>query len=293
MDTKKNVKGIILAGGSGSRLYPITKVYSKQLALIYDKPLIYYPLSILMLGGIKDVLIISNEETIPLYKQLFNSGGTIGMNISYAVQPAPNGIAEAFLIGEKFIGDDDVCLVLGDNIFYGDLTFFYEGIQKNVGATIFGYQVNDPERYGIVEFDKEGNAISIEEKPQNPKSQYAVPGLYIYNNEVVNISKNLKPSSRGELEITDVNKVYLNRKQLRVEKIGRGIAWLDTGTPEALLQASNFFGVIEDRQGLKVACIEEIAYHKGFINKNQFEELVNSIPKSLYRSYLEKILKEG
>ncbi|MBK7499893.1 MAG: glucose-1-phosphate thymidylyltransferase RfbA [Ignavibacteriales bacterium] len=293
MNTKKNVKGIILAGGSGSRLYPITKVYSKQLALIYDKPLIYYPLSILMLGGIKDVLIISNEETIPLYKQLFNSGSTIGMNISYAVQPAPNGIAEAFIIGEKFIGDDDVCLVLGDNIFYGDLTFFYEGIQKNVGATIFGYQVNDPERYGIVEFDKDGNALSIEEKPAKPRSQYAVPGLYIYNNGVINISKNLKPSDRGELEITDVNKEYLNRKQLRVEKIGRGIAWLDTGTPEALLQASNFFGVIEDRQGLKVACIEEIAYHKGFINKDQFEELVNSIPKSLYRSYLEKILKEG
>lgn len=293
MSKSKKVKGIILAGGSGSRLYPITKVYSKQLALIYDKPLIYYPLSILMLGGIKDVLIISNEETIPLYQQLFNSGSEIGMNISYAVQPAPNGIAEAFIIGEKFIGDDDVCLVLGDNIFYGDLTFFYEGIQKNIGATIFGYQVNDPERYGIVEFDADSNAISIEEKPQNPKSQYAVPGLYIYNNEVIDISKNLKPSSRGELEITDVNKEYLNRKQLRVEKIGRGIAWLDTGTPEALLQASNFFGVIEDRQGLKVACIEEIAYHKGFINKNQFENLVNSIPKSLYRTYLEKILKEG
>lgn len=293
MNKSKKVKGIILAGGSGSRLYPITKVYSKQLALIYDKPLIYYPLSILMLGGIKDVLIISNEETIPLYQQLFNSGSDIGMNISYAVQPAPNGIAEAFIIGEKFISDDDVCLVLGDNIFYGDLTFFYEGIQKNIGATIFGYQVNDPERYGIVEFDADGNAISIEEKPKNPKSQYAVPGLYIYNNEVIDISKNLKPSSRGELEITDVNKEYLNRKQLRVEKIGRGIAWLDTGTPEALLQASNFFGVIEDRQGLKVACIEEIAYHKGFINKNQFENLVNSIPKSLYRTYLEKILKEG
>jgi len=293
VNTKKNVKGIILAGGSGSRLYPITKVYSKQLALIYDKPLIYYPLSILMLGGIKDVLIISNEETIPLYKQLFNNGNNIGMNIEYALQPAPNGIAEAFIIGEKFIGDDDVCLVLGDNIFYGDLTFFYEGILKNFGATIFGYQVNDPERYGIVEFDKDGNAISIEEKPQNPKSQYAVPGLYIYNNEVIHISKNLKPSARGELEITDVNKEYLNKKQLRVEKIGRGIAWLDTGTPEALLQASNFFGVIEDRQGLKVACIEEIAYHKGFINKDKFAVLVNSIPKSLYRTYLEKILKEG
>lgn len=293
MNTKKNTKGIILAGGSGSRLYPITKVYSKQLAVIYDKPLIYYPLSILMLGGIKDVLIISNEETIPFYKQLFNNGNSIGMNIEYAVQPAPNGIAEAFIIGEKFIGADEVCLVLGDNIFYGDLTFFYEGIQKNIGATIFGYQVNDPERYGIVAFDKDGNAISIEEKPKNPKSQYAVPGLYIFSNDVINISKNLKPSPRGELEITDVNREYLNRKQLRVEKIGRGIAWLDTGTPEALLQASNFFGVIEDRQGLKVACIEEIAYHKGFISKEQFVDLVNSIPKSLYRDYLEKILKEG
>lgn len=293
MDRQKNVKGIILAGGSGSRLYPITKVYSKQLALIYDKPLIYYPLSILMLGGIKDVLIISNKETIPLYKQLFNDGSTIGMNINYAVQPAPNGIAEAFIIGEEFIGSDDVCLVLGDNIFYGDLSFFYEGIQRNVGATIFGYQVNDPERYGIVEFDKNGIALSIEEKPKNPKSHYAVPGLYIYNNDVIKISKNLKPSARGELEITDVNRVYLQKGDLRVEKIGRGIAWLDTGTPEALLQASNFFGVIEDRQGLKVACIEEIAFHKGFVTKEQFVDLINSIPKSLYRTYLEKILKEG
>jgi glucose-1-phosphate thymidylyltransferase len=290
---KKITKGIILAGGSGSRLYPITKVYSKQLALIYDKPLIYYPLSILMLGGIKDVLIISNEETIPLYKQLFNSGNTIGMNIQYAVQPAPNGIAEAFIIGEEFIGDDNVCLVLGDNIFYGDLTFFYEAIEKNTGATIFGYQVTDPERYGIVEFDKQGKAISIEEKPLKPKSQYAVPGLYIYNSDVVNISKNLKPSARGELEISDVNRIYLEKGELYVEKIGRGIAWLDTGTPEALLQASNFFGVIEDRQGLKVACIEEIAFNKGFINKEQFRELTNSIPKSLYKDYLEKILKEG
>ena len=293
MNTKKITKGIILAGGSGSRLYPITKVYSKQLALIYDKPLIYYPLSILMLGGIKDVLIISNEETIPLYKQLFNSGSTIGMNIQYAVQTAPNGIAEAFIIGEKFIGDGNVCLVLGDNIFYGDLTFFYDAIKKNTDATIFGYQVTDPERYGIVEFDKEGKAISIEEKPLKPKSQYAVPGLYIYNSEVVNISKNLKPSARGELEITDVNRTYLEKGKLYVEKIGRGIAWLDTGTPEALLQASNFFGVIEDRQGLKVACIEEIAFNKGFIDKQQFKELINSIPQSLYKNYLEKILREG
>lgn len=293
MNKKKITKGIILAGGSGSRLFPITKVYSKQLALIYDKPLIYYPLSILMLGGIKDILIISNEETIPLYKQLFNSGNAIGLNIQYAVQQAPNGIAEAFIIGEKFIGDDNVCLVLGDNIFYGDLTFFYDAIEKNTGATIFGYQVTDPERYGIVEFDKEGKAISIEEKPLKPKSQYAVPGLYIYNSEVVNISKKLKPSARGELEISDVNRIYLEKGELYVEKIGRGIAWLDTGTPEALLQASNFFGVIEDRQGLKVACIEEIAFNKGFINKEQFRELTNSIPKSLYKDYLEKILKEG
>lgn len=293
MNKKKITKGIILAGGSGSRLFPITKVYSKQLALIYDKPLIYYPLSILMLGGIKDVLIISNEETIPLYKQLFNSGNAIGLNIQYAVQQAPNGIAEAFVIGEKFIGDDNVCLVLGDNIFYGDLTFFYDAIEKNTGATIFGYQVTDPERYGIVEFDKEGKAISIEEKPLKPKSQYAVPGLYIYNSEVVNISKKLKPSARGELEISDVNRIYLEKGELYVEKIGRGIAWLDTGTPEALLRASNFFGVIEDRQGLKVACIEEIAFNKGFINKEQFRELTNSIPNSLYKDYLEKILKEG
>lgn len=285
-------KGIILAGGSGSRLYPITKVYSKQLALIYDKPLIYYPLSILMLGGIKDILIISNKETIPLYQQLFDNGNHLGLNISYKVQNAPNGIAEAFILGEEFIGNDNVTLILGDNIFYGDLSFFYKALKKESGATIFGYQVTDPQRYGIVEFDKNGKAISIEEKPLNPKSNYAVPGLYIYDNQVIEISKNLKPSARGELEITDVNRTYLERGQLYVEKIGRGIAWLDTGTPEALLQASNFFGVIEDRQGLKVACIEEIAFNKGFINKQQFEKLVDSIPKSLYRNYLEKILKE-
>ncbi len=290
---KKINKGIILAGGSGSRLYPITKVYSKQLALIYDKPLIYYPLSILMLGGIKDILIISNKETIPLYQQLFDNGNQVGLNISYKVQDAPNGIAEAFILGEEFIGNDNVTLILGDNIFYGDLSFFYDALKRENGATIFGYQVNDPQRYGIVEFDKDGKAISIEEKPLHPKSNYAVPGLYIYDNQVIEISKNLKPSARGELEITDVNRTYLERGQLYVEKIGRGIAWLDTGTPEALLQASNFFGVIEDRQGLKVACIEEIAFNKGFITKQQFEKLVDSIPKSLYRSYLEKILRES
>ncbi|MDR3666531.1 MAG: glucose-1-phosphate thymidylyltransferase RfbA [Ignavibacteriaceae bacterium] len=286
------MKGIILAGGSGSRLYPITKIYSKQLTAIYDKPLIYYPLSILMLGGIRDILIISNLETIPLYKQLFGDGNQFGLNIDYAAQDAPNGIAEAFIIGEKFIGKRNVTLILGDNIFYGYLDFFYKALKKNTGATIFGYRVNDPERYGIVEFDKEGYAISIEEKPLNPKSNYAVPGLYIYNNDVIGIAKNLTPSARGELEITDVNKVYLNNNNLKVEKIGRGIAWLDTGTPEALLQASNFFGVIEERQGLKVACIEEIAYSMEFINKQEFESLVNSIPKSLYREYLERCLKD-
>lgn len=287
------MKGIILAGGSGSRLYPITKVYSKQLSLIYDKPLIYYPLSILMLGGIKDILIISNKETIPLYKQLFNSGSQIGLNIEYRIQEAPRGIAEAFILGEDFIGNDNVTLILGDNIFYGYLEFFYDSLKLKDGAVIFGYQVNDPQRYGIVEFDDNGNALSIEEKPLQPKSHYAVPGLYIYDNQVISISKNLKPSQRGELEITDVNKAYLKKGLLKVEKIGRGVAWLDTGTPEALLQASNFFGVIEDRQGLKVACIEEIAFHKGFISKEQFKELIETIPQSMYRDYLEKIYKEN
>ena len=287
------MKGIILAGGSGSRLYPITKVYSKQLATIYDKPLIYYPLSILMLGGVKDILIISNDVTIPLYQKLFGDGSHLGMRFEYVVQPEPKGIAQAFILGEKFIGSDMSCLILGDNIFYGNLEFFYKALQTKKGATIFGYQVTDPERYGIVEFDKTGKVISIEEKPSKPKSHYAVPGLYIYDNRVVEISKNLKPSARGELEITDVNRAYLNLGELRVEKIGRGIAWLDTGTPEALLAASNFFGVIEDRQGLKVACIEEIAYYKGFISKEQFVKLVNAIPKSLYKEYLERILAES
>ena len=287
------MKGIILAGGSGSRLYPITKVYSKQLTLIYDKPLIYYPLSLLMLGGIQDILIISNKETIPLYKQLFSDGSQIGLRINYAIQKEPRGIAEAFIIGEEFIGDDNVTLVLGDNIFYGYFDFFYSALKYNKGATIFGYRVTDPQRYGIVEFNEDGTAISIEEKPQNPKSHFAVPGLYVYNNEVAGIAKNLKPSVRGELEITDVNKKYLEAGKLYVRRIGRGVAWLDTGTPEALLQASNFFGVIEDRQGLKVACIEEIAYYMNFIDREQFDRLIGDMPKSLYRSYLEKILMES
>lgn len=286
------MKGIVLAGGSGSRMYPISRVYSKQLTLIYDKPLIYYPVSILMLGGIKDILIISNDETIPLYRKLFNDGSHLGLKIEYVVQKAPNGIAESFVLGDKFIGNDSVTLILGDNIFYGRLNFFYEALKNNDGATIFGYRVTDPERYGIVEFDHSGKAISIEEKPQHPKSQYAVPGLYIYNNEVVNISKNLKPSARGELEITDVNVEYLKKGKLKVAKIGRGVAWLDTGTPESLLQASNFFGLIEDRQGLKVACLEEIAYHMKFISEDEFEKIVNELPKCDYKTYLEKILRE-
>lgn len=287
------MKGIILAGGAGSRLYPVSKIYSKQLTLIYDKPLIYYPLSILMLADIRDILIISNDETIPLYRKLFEDGKYLGLNIEYAVQSAPNGIAESFIIGEDFIGCDGATLILGDNIFYGNLDFIYRALKNKEGATIFGYRVNDPERYGIVEFDQHGKAISIEEKPKQPKSNYAVPGLYMYDNEVVEISKNIKPSARGELEITDVNNVYLEKGNLNVEKIGRGVAWLDTGTPESLLAASNFFGVIEDRQGLKVACVEEIAYSRGFIEKDDFEKLISVIPKSLYRSYLEKILRES
>lgn len=287
------MKGIVLAGGSGSRMYPISKIYSKQLTLIYDKPLIYYPLSVLMLAGVRDILIISNRETIPLYQKLFDDGSSIGVNFQYEIQNAPNGIAEAFIIGEKFIGDDNVSLILGDNIFYGKLDFYYRSVeQSKKGATIFAYKVNDPQRYGIVEFNSAGKAVSVEEKPKNPKSDYAVPGLYVYDNRVVEISKKLKPSGRGELEITDVNKKYLEMGELNVEKIGRGVAWLDTGTPEALLKASNFFGVIEDRQGLKVACLEEIALLKGFITKDEFIRLVNTLPGSLYRQYLEKLISD-
>lgn len=287
------MKGIVLAGGAGSRLYPTTKVYSKQLTLIYDKPLIYYPISILMLGGIREILIISDEKTIPLYKQLFGTGKELGLTFSYKVQDAPNGIAEAFILGEDFIGSDNVTLILGDNIFYGKLNFLYNALENHdKGGTIFAYRVTDPQRYGIVEFDKNGKAMSIEEKPQKPKSNFAVPGLYVYDNEVVEISKNLVPSARGELEITDVNKRYLENRKLKVEQIGRGVAWLDTGTPEALLQAANFFGVIEDRQGLKVACLEEISYLKKFIDKDQLNTLVDSMPNSLYKDYLVKFLEE-
>jgi len=286
------MKGIILAGGAGSRMYPISQLYSKQLTLIYDKPLVYYPLSILMLGGIKDILIISNNETIPQYQKLFNDGSHLGLNIQYALQAAPNGIAESFIIGADFVGNDSVTLILGDNIFYGKLDFYLRALERKTGGTVFGYRVTDPERYGIVEFNKDGKAISIEEKPANPKSDYAVPGLYVYDNKVVNISKNLKPSPRGELEITDVNIEYLKRGELNVEIISRGVAWLDTGTPEALLQASNFFGAIEARQGLKVACLEEIALHMKFINDSQFKTLLDNMPSCYYKSYLEKIHRD-
>lgn len=287
------MKGIILAGGSGTRLYPITRLYSKQLAIIYDKPLIYYPLSILMLGGIKEILIISNNETIPLYQKLFGDGAHLGLRIEYALQKAPNGIAESFIIGKEFIGNDHVSLILGDNIFYGKLDFFYKAVKNNLpGAVIFAYWVKNPQRYGTVEFDKEGNAIEILEKPAEPRSNYAVPGLYVYDNKVVEIARSLKPSPRGELEITDLNNVYLKNRELHVEKIGRGVAWLDTGTPEALLQASNFFGVIEDRQGLKVACIEEIAYKKGFIDKTRLNKLIDTVPPSLYKDYLIRVAEE-
>lgn len=286
------MKGIILAGGAGSRMYPISQLYSKQLTLIYDKPLIYYPLSILMLGGIKDILIISNEETIPFYKKLFGDGSHLGLNIEYALQTAPNGIAESFILGAEFVGNDSVTLILGDNIFYGKLDFFNRAIDRKKGATVFGYRVTDPERYGIVEFDANGKAISIEEKPEKPKSDYAVPGLYVYDNSVIEISKNLKPSPRGELEITDVNVEYLKRGDLNVEIISRGVAWLDTGTPEALLQASNFFGAIEMRQGLKVACLEEISLHMNFIDLSGFEKAIANMPKCAYREYLQKILSD-
>ena len=287
------MKGIILAGGAGSRMYPVSEIYSKQLTLIYDKPLIYYPLSVLMLGGIKDILIISNNETLPFYEKLFMDGSQLGLTIKYEEQNAPNGIAESFIIGDSFIGKDNVTLILGDNIFYGNLDFLKRALERKAGATIFGYRVTDPERYGIVEFDNNGDAISIEEKPAKPKSDFAVPGLYVYDNHVVDIAHNLKPSSRNELEITDVNKEYLNLRQLSIEKISRGVAWLDTGTPEALLQASNFFGAIEARQGLKAACLEEISLHMNFIDIGKFSGLITNMPNCSYRDYLQKIYNDS
>jgi len=290
------MKGIILAGGTGTRLYPITKGTSKQLLAIYDKPMIYYPLSVLMLSGIKEVLIISTPQDLPNFKKLLDDGSALGMQFSYKEQPSPDGLAQAFILGEDFIGDDDVCLILGDNIFYGagfegllnDAVLTVENEQK---ATIFGYYVKDPKRYGVAEFDTNGNVLSIEEKPIQPKSDYAVVGLYFYPNSVIEIAKNIKPSARGELEITTVNQTYLNQNKLKMKMMGRGFAWLDTGTQDSLLEASNFIQTIEKRQGLKVACIEEIAFEKGYINENQLIKLAEEYKNNEYGAYLLKLVK--
>jgi len=291
------LKGIILAGGSGTRLYPITKGVSKQLTPIYDKPMIYYPLSVLMLAGITEVLIISTPHDMPQFEALLGDGTDIGMKFSYKVQPSPDGLAQAFILGEEFIADDDVCLVLGDNIFYGDgfkrlLKHSIKNVRELNCASVFGYYVRDPERYGVAEFDKQGNVLSIEEKPAKAKSNYAVVGLYFYPNSVVEIAKSVKPSSRGELEITSVNQAYLEQKKLKVELMGRGFAWLDTGTHESLMEASNYIQTIENRQGLKVACIEEIAYEMGYISKEQLIELAQPLKKNQYGQYLLQRAKE-
>ena len=290
------MKGIILAGGSGTRLYPSTKAISKQLIPIYDKPMIYYPLSILMLAGIREVLIISTETDLPKFKSLLSDGENIGMNFSYIVQPSPDGLAQAFILGEDFVQNDDVCLVLGDNIFYGSsfpekLRDAVDSVKHSKNAKVFGYYVNDPERYGVVEFDNEGRAISIEEKPSNPKSNYAVSGLYFYPNDVVEIAKNQKPSNRGELEITDTNKAFLDQKRLDVETLGRGYAWLDTGTHDSLLEASQFVQILEKRQGVKISCIEEIAFRLGYIDKKQLIKLADEMKNNSYGNYLMKIAK--
>lgn len=288
------MKGIILAGGAGTRLHPMTSVISKQLLPIYDKPMIYYPLSVLMLAGIQEVLIISTPRDLPKFKELFGSGEQLGMTFSYKEQPKPEGLAQAFVLGESFIGDDNVCLILGDNVFFGhDLQkLVKKSAQLASGGLIFGYRVKDPERYGVVSFDDAGNVTDIEEKPEKPKTHYAVPGLYFYDNTVVDIAKNLKPSPRGELEITDVNREYLNRKKLRVELIGRGFAWLDTGTYESLLQASNYVEAIQQRQGQQIACLEEIAYRQGFIDAAQLQKAADAVPKNEYGDYLRGLLAE-
>jgi glucose-1-phosphate thymidylyltransferase len=287
------VKGIILAGGAGTRLFPATQVVCKQLLPVYDKPMIYYPLSVLMLSGIREVLVISTPESTPLFRKLLGDGSQLGMRLEYKVQDTPNGLAQAFVLGEEFIGKDSVCLVLGDNIFYGNgLSELLQNAAANTsGAVVFGYYVNDPERYGVVDFDKAGRALSLEEKPERPKSNYAVVGLYYYDNEVVSIAKNLKPSPRGEYEITDVNKEYLSRGKLSVKLMSRGFAWLDTGTHDSLADATSFVKAIEDRQGLKISCIEEIAFRMGYIGKAQFLKLAEGLKKSTYGEYLFKVVE--
>lgn len=289
------MKGIILAGGKGTRLYPSTKAISKQLLPIFDKPLVYYPLSILMLASIKEVLIISTPYDIDDYKRLLGDGSELGMHFEYAIQDQPKGLAEAFIIGEKFIGKDSVCLILGDNVFYGpNMTrLLLKAINENEGATIFGYPVKNPKAFGVVEFDQNHNVLSLEEKPENPKSDYAVPGLYFYNNDVIEIAKNVKPSNRGELEITSVNNEYLRRGQLKVKIFERGFAWLDTGTPDGMLKASNFVSTIQDRQGFYVSCIEEIAYRRGFISLEQLEVLGNNLKSTEYGQYILDLVKSS
>ena len=287
------MKGIVLAGGSGTRLFPITKGVSKQLLPIYDKPMIYYPISVLMLAGIREILIISTPEDMAGYQRLLSDGSQFGVHFTYEIQPSPDGLAQAFLIGESFIGDDDVCLILGDNIYFGES--FSQKLERatdtTCGATVFGYQVTDPERFGVVEFDDDFNAVSIEEKPKIPKSNYAVTGLYFYDNSVIEMAKQITPSERGELEITTINQLYLEQNRLKVELLGRGFAWLDTGTHESLMDASNFVYTIEKRQGLKVACLEEIAYRKGWVNKADLQELVKPLAKTGYGQYIQRLIE--
>lgn len=289
------MKGIVLAGGSGTRLYPITQTVSKQLLPIYDKPMVYYPISVLMLAGIRDILIISTPHDTPRFQELLGDGTRFGVNFQYKVQPSPDGLAQAFILGEDFIGNDDVCMVLGDNIFYGYglsgmLQRSVQTVEEKRQSVVFGYYVNDPERYGVVEFNKEGNVLSLEEKPEKPKSNYAVVGLYFYTNDVIQVAKNVKPSARGELEITTVNQEYLKKGLLNVELMGRGFAWLDTGTHKSMLEASQFIETIEERQGLKVACLEEIAYNKGYITAEQVAELAKPMAKNQYGQYLQKLI---